>query len=269
LGLWWYREHIRRYLRSIGPRKIVCVSEANRQRLMKEHHFPAKKLVTVRNGADLGRFRRDEGARKVWRQRWGATDDALVFGAVGRFHPFKGFGTALEGFRVALRRGPRRPLWLVLAGEGPEEGFLRAQAEAIQPPGRVVFLPFQRRPEEVLSAFDVFVMPSVIEGLPLALSEAMACECPPVAMAVGGIPEAVNHPDLGWLVSAGDGDGFAEAMVDAGSQPAEVLTEMGRRARQQVLEHFNATIQFNRLAEIVESLGHEPRRRGVRRGGSS
>lgn len=268
LGLWWYREHFRRYLRSLGPRKIVCVSEANRQRLMNEHRFPARKLATVRNGANVDRFRRDDGARKVWRRRWGISDQALVFGAVGRFHPFKGYGMALTGFQATLQSHPRRESWLVLAGDGPEAEALRARAEEIRPRGRVIFLPFQERPEEVLSAFDLFVMPSVIEGLPLALAEAMACECPPIATAVGGIPEAVSDPDFGWLAAAGDGDAFANAMMDAASRPVEALTQMGRRARQQVLDHFNANVQFNKLAEIVESLENESRGGDGRRGGS-
>ena len=64
-------------------------------------------------------------------------------------------------------------------------------------------------------------MPSLNEGLPLALVEAMSCGCCPVATAVGGVPELVNIPELGWLVPQGDAAAFTAAMIDAASRTPE------------------------------------------------
>jgi glycosyltransferase involved in cell wall biosynthesis len=258
LGLWWYREYLRRFLRSVGPHKVVCVSHTNRQRLIEDHRFPAGKVVTVRNGIDAQRFHPDPAHAETWRRRWGIPREAIVFGAVGRLDAIKGYDTALTAFQALLKRFPEKDLRLVLVGEGPQERALKAQAEQIVPRGQVVFAPFCERPWEPLNAFDVFVMPSLNEGLPLALAEAMACGCCPVATAAGGIPEIITGPDLGWLVPVADADAFAAAMIAAACQTPEQRATMGRRTRQQVLTHFNAAIQFDALAHIIEDLAPAP-----------
>jgi len=157
-----------------------------------------------------------------------------------------------------------RDLWLVLIGEGPQKEGLKTLAEELVPGGRAIFSPFCDRPWEPLSALDVFVMPSLNEGLPLTLLEAMACGCCPVATAVGGIPEVVSSSELGWLVPAGNVDAFAAAMIDAASRTSEQRAAMGERAREHVLTNFNASVQFNILADIIESLALTPR--GLRAG---
>jgi glycosyltransferase involved in cell wall biosynthesis len=264
LGLWWYRDRFRGFLRSIGPRKVVCVSDAVRKQLTEGHRFPARKLITVRNGVDIQRFQRDPAAAETWRRRWGISRGGLVFGAVGRFHRMKGYDTLLSCFRKLLTGVPERDLWLVLVGEGPQKEALKTLAEELVPGGRAIFSPFCDRPWEPLSALDVFVMPSLNEGLPLTLLEAMACGCCPVATAVGGIPEVVSSSELGWLVPAGNVDAFAAAMIDAASRTSEQREAMGERAREHVLANFNASVQFNILADIIESLALTPR--GLRAG---
>jgi glycosyltransferase involved in cell wall biosynthesis len=261
LGLWWYRGRFHRFFRSVGPRKVVCVSDAVRRRLIEDYRFPARKVVTVRNGIDVQRFRPDPAYSAAWRRCWGVPRGALLFGAVGRLAPMKGYGTALAGFQALLKRFPEKDLRLVLVGEGPHEQALKAQAEQIVPGGRVVFSPFCDRPWEPLNALDVFVMPSVNEGLPLTLLEAMACGCCPVATAVGGIPEVLSKPELGWLVPTGNADAFAAAMIDAASRTPEQRETMGRRAREHVMANFNAAVQFNLLADVIESLSPGPRLR--------
>ena len=61
LGLWWHRKRFPGFLRSVGPRKVICVSDAGRKRLIDDYRFPARKVVTVHNGIDPLRFRRDPG----------------------------------------------------------------------------------------------------------------------------------------------------------------------------------------------------------------
>ena len=146
LGLWWYQDHVERYLRSLGPKKVVCVSELNRGRLIKDHRFPEHKVVTIRNGIDVERFRRDAAHSQAWRLRWNISTEALVFGAIGRFAPLKGYGTAIEAFQRVRMLYPTKDMKLVLVGEGPDEQTLRDHAERIKTGGSVVFSPFSDRP---------------------------------------------------------------------------------------------------------------------------
>jgi glycosyltransferase involved in cell wall biosynthesis len=211
-------------------------------------------VVAVQNGIDTQKFTPDRRHARTWRARWGLPPDALVFGALGRFAEVKGYDTALVGFQELLRRFPEKDLRLVLAGEGYHEKALRARADQVVPADRVTFAPFCDRPWEALCALDVFLMPSLNEGLPLTLLEAMACGCCPVATTAGGIPEVLCNRDLGWLVPMGDAAAFTNAMAEAASLSPEQRAALGVRAREQVVKNFNAPIQFNRLVDVIESV---------------
>jgi colanic acid/amylovoran biosynthesis glycosyltransferase len=100
--------------------------------------------------------------------------------------------------------------------------------------------------------FDVFLMPSLLEGLPHALLEAMASGVPPIASRVGGIPEVITNANTGWLIPEGDRDGFLSAMAGAVACPAERLAQMGRRARARVLSNFDSDVLLGRLADLIE-----------------
>jgi glycosyltransferase involved in cell wall biosynthesis len=143
--------------------------------------------------------------------------------------------------------------WLVLIGDGPGKDALEDMAGRLESGGRIKLLPFSDHPWEPLSAIDVFVMPSVMEGLPLALLEAMSCKCCPVATDVGGIPEVVTSAELGWVVPSGDAEAFGAAMIDAASRTSVERLAMGQRARDQICAGFNATVQFNLLVDQIES----------------
>jgi glycosyltransferase involved in cell wall biosynthesis len=208
----------------------------------------------VQNGINVERFQRDAAAADIWRQRWGIPPTTLVLGAVGRLNKVKGYGTALLGFQALLKRFPEKDLRLVLVGEGAHEQALREFANRILPPNRVIFSPFCDRPWEPLSALDIFLMPSLNEGFGLALAEAMACECCPVAMAVGGVPDMISSSDFGWIIPPGDSDAFTAAMIDATLRTPEQRTLMGKRAREHIVANFNGTVQYNHLVDVMESL---------------
>jgi glycosyltransferase involved in cell wall biosynthesis len=250
----WYPTRFKGSLRSLGPKKIVCVSETGRKRLVEDYHFPKRKVFAVRNGIDADRFRPNPEYRAKWRGIWGIPEDAFVFGAISRFSPRKKYDVALNCFRKVIERFPDRDLRMVLVGEGPHEAVLRSEAARLSLSSRVIFSPFMSQPWEPLNAIDVFVMPSINEGLPLALVEAMACSCCPVATAVGGIPEVVNDPEVGWLVPAGDAEAFTRALIDAASRTPAQLTRMGRLAHEHIVKTFNARRQFSALADLIESL---------------
>jgi glycosyltransferase involved in cell wall biosynthesis len=230
------------------------VSEAVRSELATGYGFAARKLLTVQNGIDVAAFCRDRDARARIRAGWGIAPDALVLGAVGRLAEMKGYGAAIAAFARVMQELPGADLHLVLAGEGPQRQALENAARAAGIGNRVRFPGFTSAPQEVLSALDVFVMPSLTEGLPLALLEAMACQCVPVATAVGGIPEVLTDPSFGWLVPPGDEHGFAGAMKDAAQTRVAELSAMGQRARARVSERFSAHTQFARVADAIEGV---------------
>jgi glycosyltransferase involved in cell wall biosynthesis len=251
IGLWWYRTKLNNFLRSLWPHRVVCVSDNVGKRLIDDYRFPPRKVATVHNGIDPDTFQPRLDCRAAVRTTWGIPRDALVFGAIGRFHPWKGFVLALELFRKMVS-GASRDVRFVLVGDGPEYGALKRLAEEPDVREKVRLVGFTDRPWEIYPAFDVFLMPSHKEGLPLSLLEAMACECCPIAMGVGGIPEVINDPGLGWLVQPDDQRGFFEAMKEAAGIGPGRLREMGRKARERVVMNFDARRQFSALADLIE-----------------
>ena len=252
LGLWWYWTYWNRFARSIGPHSVVCVSEAVRSRLVNDYRFSPQKTITIHNGIDTSKFRPDPRVRAAARYGWGIPSEDMVFGAVGRLAPVKAYDVAIAAFKELKLTIRDRGLWLVLVGDGPSRVELEGLVKKNGLVGSVIFPGSTERPWEIYPGFDVFIMPSLSEGLPLSLLEAMASGCPPIANGVGGIPEVVTNPHMGWLIPEGDRDGFWAAMAEAVACPVDRLLEMGKRTRERVIFHFDADVLLQRLADLIE-----------------
>lgn len=252
MGLWWFRAWLSRYVRSLGPHRVFCVAEVVRQRLAQECAFPLRKLITVHNGIDPRIFYQSPESRRKMRNAWGVSDEALVFGFVGRFNVQKAIHLAIDAFQQLLSAFPGIDMHLVLIGEGPLREDLVRIAQDFGLRGRFHLLGYTDRPAEAYSALDIFVLPSLHEGLPFALLEAMACGCCPIATRVGGVPEVLTDGGLGWLVEPNDVPGLLAAMEAAVRTPIETRVEMVQRARELVLARFNAQIQYGMLVDLIE-----------------
>jgi glycosyltransferase involved in cell wall biosynthesis len=251
--LWLYRQRYRRWIRSKAPSLVIAVSDAVRSTLIDDYGFAAGKIVAVQNGVDVQKFKRTTAARAATRATWGVGAETLVFGSVGRLSPMKNHRMAIEAFARIRAEGPDANCKLVLVGDGPSRKELEDLAHVRKVASDLLFPGFSDEPQAALSAVDVFVLPSHNEGLSLSMLEAMACECAPIVTAVGGAPEVLNSPDIGWLVRPGDADEFHAAMVAAIAEGSKGIRRVGMNARAHVSQHFNATTQFAKLAEIIEA----------------
>jgi glycosyltransferase involved in cell wall biosynthesis len=253
VGMWWYGSYLRRRSRCLAPHKIVCVSEAVKKRLIEEYKFPLAKTVAIHNGIDPSRFRPHPEWRSSVRRAWGIPEDDLVFGAVGRLAPIKNFDAAIELFRRFRLTRSTNEAWLVLVGTGPAESQLRTAAKES---GLVDWIKFPGptdRAWEVYNGIDVFLMTSESEGLPLALLEAMASGCCPIAMAVGGVPEVVSENSSGWLIPNGDYGAFVRAMDAAANLERARRAAIAAKGRELVSKRFNSESQIKKIVDIIES----------------
>ena len=254
LGLWWYRQVAPIYLRSVGPKRIVGVSHAVAREL-RAYGFPDRKVAAVPHGVDAERYQRSPAQRAAMRATWGAPPDALMFGTVGRLDTYhKGQDIALELLARLRERNPDLRFRYVLVGEGPHRARLEQQAIELGLADHVIFTGHTDRPWEAHSAIDVFLMPSRFEGIGLALEEAMASECCPIAMGVGGVSDVISEPSVGWAVPPGDREAFLSAMQAVLELGAEGRAAMGMRARRHIMEHFAAAEQYGALADLIEGL---------------
>ena len=189
--------------------RIVCVSEAVRDHHRRLSGLPAGDYRVIRNGIDVDRYSRDERARRRLRQEWGVQAGELVGCFVGRLDRQKGVDVLAEAL---VRLGGDSPVgrWMI-AGDGPERARLADRIGQAGLGGRVQLLGRVDRVPEVLSACDVFALPSRWEGLPLAAMEAMAAGLAVVVSDGPGLAEVVQDERTGLVVPVGDADALADA----------------------------------------------------------
>jgi len=190
--------------------RIIAVSEATKRALVERHGVDPSKIVVIPNGVDPADSRRVQ--RKQARERFGVDGGALVIGSVGELIPRKGHSYLIEAL-PAVRSRVGEDVRLVLVGGGIARPALERLAEEKGVLDAVVFAGRVRDAGALLSAFDVFAMPSLMEAMPFALIEAMAAGLPAVAASAWGIPEVVVEGETGFLVPPGDADALADALA--------------------------------------------------------
>jgi len=218
---------------------MIAVSAAVRDDIISNNFKSfAAKVVTIYNGIDVQLFIHSNLTPETAKTRIGLPDKKVfVYGTVGRLVETKGQSILLQAFAQISEECPQS--WLVLAGGGRLESELRRLAAELGIQESVIFLGHRHDILEVLKAYDVFVLPSVAEGLPGALLEAMATGLPVIASRVGGVPEILNIPELGTMVSPRSVDDLASAMKALYKTPDEKRDEIGKALRERVLEEFS------------------------------
>jgi len=175
----------------------------------------SRNLTTIYNGQSPISFADPSSSRHQFRLHWGIPGDALLLGTIGRLHPTKGQTYLIKTATQLHLKFPN--LHLLIIGDGPLRQDLEFELKQSAIPHTLTgYLP---RAYEALPAMDLFVLPSVSEGMGLVLLEAMQAGIPIVASAVGGIPEVVRAGKDGLLVPPGDVTKFTEACTSIIENP--------------------------------------------------
>jgi glycosyltransferase involved in cell wall biosynthesis len=205
----------------------------------------------IHNGVDSRRFHPDVDDRARVRGELGITQEEFCIGCVGNLLPVKNQLTLLES--LAGLTGIDRNWRLLLIGEGAErpklEAFVDAHPEWRQ---QVLFLGSTSHVPELLRAMDVFVLPSVAEGISNALLEAMASGLPVIATSVGGNPEVVVDRESGLLFSPHDANALAQHLREVRAN-RDLRFQLGRRALERVREKFSIDSMVQRYADLYSS----------------
>ena len=214
--------------------RYVTPSEHCRGELLRTGCFRPERIRAVPNGVAVPPD--DPGARQRVRDELGLGQGRVLI-ATSRLHRMKGHAQLLEA--VAMLRGHFPGLRLVVAGDGVERTKLEAQAAELGIAEAVVFTGFRPDVTALLRAADLFVLPSLREGMPNTALEAMAVGLPVVASAVDGVPEVVADGETGLLVSPGDPQFLCDTIGRLLTEP-ELAAALGRAGRQRVRDHFTA-----------------------------
>lgn len=228
-----------------GVDRYLAVSQDTAKRLLETFRWPAEKVQVVYNAVEPAPFdaQPDPVLRKFLSRRRGRP---VVFTAA-RLEEQKGHRYLLE----SATEVPEAQF--VFAGDGPERAALEAQAASLGLDDRVMFLGRRHDIPEILACCDAFVLPSLWEGLPLSVLEAMAAGKPVVASDVGGTGEAVLHEETGLLVPAGDRRALAKAIRAVLDDPA-LAHRLGSAGRKRVRQKFSAAEMVHRITSVYEEL---------------
>lgn len=209
-------------------------------------------VVYIPNGVAITSARRPPGEV---RRELDTSSEAIVIGTIARLHPSKGQQYLLRAFRLVRDCHRGAVLWLV--GDGECRTALEREAAKLGIAASVRFAGTRRDVRDVLDAIDLFALPSLWEGMPNALMEAMAAGRPVVASDTDAIGELVIDGETGWMVRPGDADGLARCMLDILANPGRAA-EIGRAGLQHVRQHFSLESMADAYAALYRDGLKEP-----------
>jgi glycosyltransferase involved in cell wall biosynthesis len=196
--------------------------------------------------------------RAQTRRRIGIEEGEFVFGFVGRLSEEKGIAHLLEALKQWTSGASR---WrLVLVGDGPDRAQLERTARAFDLGERVIFAGFQTDTAQWYSAMDAFVLPSLTEGTPMVLLEAMASGLPLIATAVGGVPAMIRNGENGLLVPPANPMRLLEAM-QATAANRELRERLSVGAAGSVRRDHSVAAWIEQVADVYTATHHLAQRR--------
>lgn len=188
---------------SVLTKRIIVVAD-NLRTEMVSVGFSPQKVKTILNGIDLqGRIE-----KKPTRTDWGLTDKNFVIGIVARLSPIKNHQLLFKAFKKLVNAKPNTRLMIV--GDGPERSVLENLAQELTLNDSIIFCGEQSQAQAFYQLFDVFVLPSLSEGVSISILEAMAAKVPVVASAVGGNCEIITDDENGLLFPSGNVDALLQ-----------------------------------------------------------
>ncbi len=222
---------------------MVAVCQEAADALRRDLWLSRRRVLTIPNGVPAPDLRHPAPLRADL----GLAEQDVLIVAVGNLYPVKGHRYLIEALGLLRERHPRAHVAIV--GRGDLQETLEAQARTLGVADRVHLLGFRPDVGSVLAAADLFAMPSLSEGLPLALLEAMRAGLPIVATDVGGVRSTLANGEAGHIVQPGDAQDLATGLDWLLSQPS-VACVFGARAETRAALEFD----FQHTADSYASL---------------
>ena len=221
---------------------LITINQEDYRRAQKFH--AGKTILIPGVGIDLDKFQKKEPTRQEIRNKLGIPESKIILMSVGELTKRKNHMVMIE----ALARLKEYDILYVICGDGPLKAQLRAKAEELGVRDRLKLLGFRKDIAELHKAADIFVFPSLQEGLPVALMEAMASGLPIVASKIRGNEDLISNNQGGYLVSPTDSEQVAKAIEKMIQNPKkrkkmeernlEIITKYGQETVLQKMDEF-------------------------------
>jgi glycosyltransferase involved in cell wall biosynthesis len=237
--------------------RVVAVSRAIGDE-MRTRGVPDDTIEVIPNGLDFAELGAEAPLGGL-REEIGVAPHELLVGAVGRLSPQKGLDHLV---RAAAELAPRRDLRFVIVGEGPLRADIERQIQEHGLEGRVLLLGRRDDVPQILGALDIFVLPSLREGTPMALLEAMGAGVAAIASDVGGVRDVVDEGRTGLMVPSADASALARAIARL-ADDAALRTALGRAAKDAVRLRFSAGAMERRYESVYRGIAAWAARAGA------
>lgn len=229
---------------------IITVADHIKEGLIKKG-FPAGNVKCIPNGVDIKEMNSCDGSG-VRRELKIAPGSAVV-GIAGRLNKEK-------GHEYLLRSAERlKNVTLLIVGTGPLENYLKVMAERLGISDRTIFTGFRSDARRYIAAMDIFALPSLSEGLPLALMEAMAAGKPVIASDIGGIPQVVADGVTGLLVEPRNPSQLEKAISKLITDK-EFSSFLAEKGRDFIEKNFSLEIMVRRYEDLYLELSKNERK---------
>jgi L-malate glycosyltransferase len=228
---------------------VIAISQQVREHLINDFKLDKNMIEVIHNGIDIKRFGSSSG-RDSLRARFGGQDTLLV-GIIARLSDVKGHTFLIRAMPGVIKKFPQ--VKLLIIGQGKTGKSLVQEVRELSLENNVIFIPEINDTRDYLAALDIFVMPSLQEGLGLALMEAMAQGVAVVGSSVGGIKTLVQDKVNGLLVEPASVPSLQEAIVlllaDAGLRQS-----LGERARQFICANFSQEAMTDKTESVYRQV---------------
>lgn len=234
--------------------KIIAASNSIKEFTVKQQKISPDKFRVIYDCASTDKFSKNIDAFSV-KQKLGIEPDYSVVGCVARLNVVKGHSYLIQAAAVVLKRNPK--VKFLLVGDGPLRDELEELSANLGIKDNIIFTGSRRDIPEMLSAMDIFVLPSALrEGCPLSVLEAMAMSKPVIATRLGGIPEEVSDNKSGILVPPKDSMALADAIMKLLSDK-NLAVDMGKEGRKIFEEKFSKEVMLKKLESLYDELAEK------------
>jgi glycosyltransferase involved in cell wall biosynthesis len=228
----------------------VSVSASNKQ--SGKDHIPNFESIVINNGIDRRKFSPSNTFRNV-REELGIPGEALLVLFIARLTVQKQPLTMIRAFQRCLAQQP--DLRLLMVGDGDQRQEAVQLAESLGISDRVIFQRFRQDVPDLLAAADIFVLPSLWEGLPIGLLEAMSMGKAVIATNVDGTKEIIRHGENGLLAEPGSIDALSAAILELTGE-GTLRKKLQDKALETIQERFNAGHMTRKIENVYKNIVH-------------
>jgi glycosyltransferase involved in cell wall biosynthesis len=225
--------------------RIVTVSKDIRDKLAETYN--PEKLICIHNGVQIEKY------EEMWKSGGRRCDNSIRIGYVGRLTEVKGLEFFIKAAKIILSQNAGQNIKFLIVGDGPLKNSLEALALNLGIEHDVIFLGHRYDCDQLTSEMSIVVLPSLSEGIPMSLLEALSLGKPVVATRVGGVPEVIEDGVNGVLVGAGDETAIARACTSMINNYSWA-EQLGMNGKKIIEKQFSAKANAENIAQLYKSL---------------